>query len=159
MLNEELVIDLGKRLVEKGYTIATAESCTAGGISAFIGSVSGASRYLKGGVVSYFTEVKEHVLNVPKKLIEACDVVSKEVATQMAIGVRHLLDSDIAIGITGYAGNTGGNERVPRGTVWICAVNGNTGKQLLKELHVTSSRKENLEVCVTEAIILAMEVI
>lgn len=159
MLNEQIAIDLGKKLVNKKYTIATAESCTAGGISAFIASVSGASRYLKGGIVSYFTEVKENVLNVPKKLIETCDVVSKEVASQMAIGVRHLLDSDIAVSITGYAGNTGGNERVPCGTVWICAVNGNTGKQLFKELHVSASRKENLETCVAEATLLAMEVI
>lgn len=159
MLDEQLAKEIGNRLVERGYTIATAESCTAGGISSYIASISGASRYLKGGIVSYFTEVKKNVLNVPKKLIEECDVVSKEVAQQMAIGVRHLLDSDIAIGITGYAGNTGGNARVPRGTVWICAVNGNNGKQALRELHVNEERNKNLEVCVEEAIKLALEVI
>ncbi len=159
MLDEQLTRELGTKLVEKGYTIATAESCTAGGISSFIASISGASRYLKGGVVSYFTEVKENVLNVPKKLIEQYDVVSKEVAQQMAIGVRHLLDSDIAIGITGYAGLTGGNSKVPNGTVWICAINGNNGNQALRELHVNEERKRNLEICVEEAVKLALEVI
>ena len=65
----------------------------------------------------------------------------------------------IAIGITGYAGLTGGNSKVPNGTVWICAINGNNGNQALRELHVNEERKRNLEICVEEAVKLALEVI
>ena len=102
-----------------GLTLSTAESCTGGGIAASIVSVSGASEYFKGGVVSYCNEIKERVLGVNPHTIEECNVVSAEVATEMCLGVMQLMHTDYAIAITGCAGPGGGTPQIPVGTIWI----------------------------------------
>ena len=110
---------LGKQLVSKNKTLATAESCTGGKIAQVITSVSGASAYFKGSVVSYATETKVSVLGVSQELITAYSVVSKEVATEMALRVQKMMQTDFAIATTGNAGPTKGEADAPVGTVCI----------------------------------------
>ena len=110
---------LGKQLVSKNKTLATAESCTGGKIAQVITSVSGASAYFKGSVVSYATETKVNVLGVSQELITAYSVVSKEVATEMALRVQKMMQTDFAIATTGNAGPTKGEADAPVGTVCI----------------------------------------
>lgn len=97
---EELVDTLKKN----GATISGAESCTGGLSQALLTSISGASSYMLGGVVSYSPLVKENVLGVEKSIVEKYGVVSPECAREMAEGVRELTSSDYSFSITGVAG-------------------------------------------------------
>lgn len=111
--------ELHDLLYGSGRTLATAESCTGGGIAAAIVATGGSSDYFKGGVVSYCNEIKERLLGVHPETIEKYDVVSSEVATEMAQGAIRSLHTDYAISITGAAGPTGGTPEIPVGTIWI----------------------------------------
>ena len=110
---------LAELLLERGATVATAESCTGGNVAALLTSVPGASGYFKGSVVAYANEVKAGVLGVSREDLEAFGAVSEPVVRQMAAGVRRLLDVDYAVATSGVAGPTGGTPEKPVGTVWI----------------------------------------
>lgn len=105
--------------VLQGKTLATAESCTGGGIGAALTSVSGSSAVYCGGVVSYTNAVKNSLLGVPAALLETVGAVSAEVAEAMAAGVRQLLHTDVAVSVTGLAGPGGDEFGNPVGTVYI----------------------------------------
>ncbi len=115
---------LGDILKEKGLTISTAESCTGGNIASLITSVLGSSAYYFGTIVSYDTSVKVNLLNVNPSDINEFTVVSKQVAEQMAKGVRNQLKTDISISTTGVAGPNKGEDGKEVGTVWISVTNG-----------------------------------
>jgi competence/damage-inducible protein CinA-like protein len=115
-LLEEVV---GRLLIEKSLTLATAESCTGGLLASRITDVPGSSTYFLEGIVSYSNEAKEKMLGVPVSLLEAHGAVSTPVAEAMASGVRKLSGSDIGIGISGIAGPGGGTAEKPVGTVYI----------------------------------------
>jgi len=103
-------------------TMATAESCTGGLVSARLTDVAGASEVFVGGVVSYSNEVKEHQLGVPLDVLVGNGAVSEEVAMAMAAGARDRLAADWGVGITGIAGPSGGTEEKPVGLVhWAVA--------------------------------------
>lgn len=108
-----------KTLVERGLTLATAESCTGGNIARLLTAQAGASAYFKGGVVAYSNEVKESVLGVKHETLEAHGAVSEETVREMVEGVRTRLGADLAIATTGIAGPDGGTPEKPVGTVWI----------------------------------------
>jgi nicotinamide-nucleotide amidase len=108
-----------KTLIEKGLTLATAESCTGGNIARLLTAQAGASAYFKGGVVAYSNEVKESVLGVNHSTLETHGAVSEETVREMAEGVRQRLGADLAIATTGIAGPDGGTKEKPVGTVWI----------------------------------------
>lgn len=112
---EEVV---GEMLRERGLTIATAESLTAGTVSAALANIPGSSDYLRGGVVAYSAEEKVKVLEVPPELL-ADGSVSREVAEAMARGARRLFGTDLAVSTTGVAGPGAGGEKKPVGTVAI----------------------------------------
>lgn len=114
---------VGKQLTELGKTIAVAESCTGGQIAKAITANAGASKYFKGSIVSYATESKVNILDVPKKDIESYSVVSKEVAEAMADHVRKMFNSDYGISTTGNAGPSKGDSDAEVGTVWIAVAN------------------------------------
>ena len=106
-------------LLEKGMTLSAAESCTGGLIAKRITDYPGASKAFLGGVVSYTNGVKNHVLGVPSSLLEAYGAVSAPVARAMAMGVRVLTGSDLALSVTGLAGPDGDDRGNPVGTVFV----------------------------------------
>jgi nicotinamide-nucleotide amidase len=110
---------IAKLLTQKGMTLATAESFTGGKIAELITQMPGASAYFKGTIVSYATEAKINVLQVPKAVIENQSVVSAAVAEIMAQNVRKLMKTDFSIGTTGNAGPTKGDSKEEIGTVFI----------------------------------------
>ncbi|MDO4186527.1 MAG: CinA family protein [Bacteroidales bacterium] len=113
--------EIGALLKEKHLTMATAESCTGGGIAALVTSVSGSSSYFNGGIVAYQNEVKEQILKVHAETIEKYNVVSAQTVEEMAKGAMKALHADCAVATSGIAGPTGGDEERPVGTIWIAA--------------------------------------
>ena len=113
---EELVHNI---LINRGQTLAVAESCTGGTIASKFTAQAGASAYFLCGVVSYSNESKCNVLGVPMSDIEQHGAVSEEVAKAMAQGAKVISGSNFAISTTGIAGPTGGSKEKPVGTVWI----------------------------------------
>lgn len=116
---DTIEVVLGRLLTKRGKTISTAESCTGGKIAEVLTSVSGASKYFKGSIVSYATETKISVLGISEQLINSHSVVSLEVAKEMAIAVKRLMKTDYAIATTGNAGPTKGDSVAEVGTVFI----------------------------------------
>ncbi|MDE6069351.1 MAG: competence/damage-inducible protein A [Alistipes sp.] len=106
-------------LIERGLSLATAESCTGGVIASRFTAMPGASAYFRCGVVSYSNEAKADVLGVDPATIAQYGAVSEQVARQMAEGVRRIAGADCAVATTGIAGPTGGSDEKPVGTVWI----------------------------------------
>jgi PncC family amidohydrolase len=111
------VKELEKIFVTRGWTLATAESCTGGLLSALIVEYPGVSSFFRGAVVSYARDAKIDVLKVPSHLIAAIGEVSLPVALSMAQGVRRTLRADWGVSITGIAGPSGGSKEKPVGTV------------------------------------------
>jgi nicotinamide-nucleotide amidase len=117
--NETLQKIVGKLLVERGETIAIAESCTGGTIAQLISSVPGSSKYFSGSVTAYSNQVKMNQLGVSEEAINTYGAVSQSVVEQMAEGVRQLMHTDYAIATSGIAGPDGGTPEKPVGTTWI----------------------------------------
>ena len=113
---EELVHNI---LIERGETLAVAESCTGGVIASKFTAQAGASVYFLCGVVSYSNEAKSNVLGVNMSDIAQYGAVSEQVAKAMALGAKAISGANFAISTTGIAGPTGGSEAKPVGTVWI----------------------------------------
>ena len=117
--DETIEVMLGRLMTEKGFTLATAESCTGGKIASTLTSVSGASNYFKGSVVSYATQTKIDVLGVSKSTIDKYSVVSAQVASEMVLGIQKLTQVDYAIATTGNAGPAKGDSAADLGIVFI----------------------------------------
>lgn len=117
--NETLEEVVGQSLKLRGYTLATAESCTGGLLAGRITEVPGSSEYFLQGVVSYSNEAKIDLLGVPKKLIATHGAVSEQVAGAMAAGIRKRAGSTFGVGVTGVAGPGGGSPEKPVGLVYI----------------------------------------
>lgn len=103
----------------KGKTLATAESCTGGGIGAALTAVPGSSAVYKGGIISYTNWVKNHLLGVDGLLLDTQGAVSAPVAEAMAKGARAALQADVAVSVTGLAGPGGDEFGNPVGLVFI----------------------------------------
>lgn len=117
--DETLEVVVGKMLTKQNKTISTAESCTGGKIAAVLTSVSGASKYFKGGVVSYATAAKIDVLGVSESLIKEHSVVSRAVVSEMALNIKNMMKTDYAIATTGNAGPSKGDSNAELGAVFI----------------------------------------
>jgi len=114
-LEEEIIA----RLVEKGRTVAVAESCTGGLIGHRLTQVPGSSAAFLGGVIAYHNAVKQRVLGVPVDILEHQGAVSEATALAMAEGARRLLGADIAVAVTGIAGPSGGTDDKPVGLTYV----------------------------------------
>ena len=116
---ETLEDAVGRLLIERGLTLATAESCTGGLLGNRITNVAGSSEYYLGGIVSYSDSAKMNLLGVSQETLKEFGAVSEETAQEMAAGARRVLQSDVGVSITGIAGPTGGTEDKPVGLVYI----------------------------------------
>ena len=101
----------------RGWTVAVAESCTAGLVAARLAEVPGVSEVLLGGVIAYADEVKRDLLGVPAETLAAHGAVSAETAAAMAAGARRAAGADVGVAVTGIAGPGGGSEDKPVGLV------------------------------------------
>ena len=122
---EQVVGDL---LVQHGFRIAIAESCTGGLIASRLTDVPGSSRYVDRGVVAYANDAKTALAGVPPVLIDTHGAVSEPVATAMAEGIRTAARTDAGIGVTGIAGPGGGTPEKPVGTVAIAVALADRGR-------------------------------
>ena len=111
--SEELV----SLLIDKGYTISFAESCTGGMAAASIVDVADASKVLNASFVTYANEAKIKYANVSGETLDKYGAVSEQTAGEMAEGTAKANNADVAVGISGIAGPTGGTEDKPVGTV------------------------------------------
>lgn len=114
---ENKTTELVKKLIEKGYTISFAESCTGGKAAAAIVDVADASKVLNASFVTYANEAKMKYANVSAATLEKYGAVSEQVAGEMAYGTAMANNADVAVGISGIAGPTGGTKEKPVGTV------------------------------------------
>jgi nicotinamide-nucleotide amidase len=103
--------------IQKGKTLALAESCTGGAISSALTALPGTSSYFLGSVVSYANELKENVLHVPEKILKEFGAVSRETASHMVKGIFEITSADYALAVSGIAGPNGGSLKKPVGTV------------------------------------------
>ena len=122
---DDLELKIKKEFVDKKKTLAIAESCTGGAISAALTKVAGASQYFKGGLVVYATQSKKDILKLPVGLIKKYSVVSKEVALAMAQNVKKIYKTKVGVATTGNAGPLKGDTNAPIGRVYIGIVNNN----------------------------------
>ena len=106
-------------LADAGKTIAVAESCTGGMIASRITEVSGASSVFLCGVCAYSNQSKVDMLGVEPRVLEAHGAVSREVALEMAKGIRRASQADIGLATTGIAGPSGGTQDKPVGLVYV----------------------------------------
>ena len=130
---EDMAIAIGQQLTENKETVATAESCTAGRVAAWLARIPGASAYLLEGVVVYANEAKQKYTGVRTETLQHYGAVSPQTAIELAQGIRDTAQSTWGISVTGIAGPGGGTPQKPVGTVHI-AVAGPNG--ILKHRHL-----------------------
>ena len=122
---------IGKLLLEKGLTLATAESCTGGLVAHRITGVAGSSAYFRGSVVAYHNDIKVSELNVSTETLVTSGAVSEATARAMAEGACRRLGADVAVATSGVAGPSGGTPEKPVGTICIAVADaqGTVSKQ------------------------------
>jgi nicotinamide-nucleotide amidase len=119
MSTPSLTEQLADVLLQHGWMLATAESCTGGHIAARCTDVSGSSNWFERGFVTYSNDAKHELLGVDFALIAEHGAVSQAVAQEMALGALRHSRAQVSIAVTGVAGPTGGSAEKPVGTVWF----------------------------------------
>lgn len=114
-----LCAELAAALLQRGWLLATAESCTGGLIAAACTELPGSSRWFERGFVTYSNDAKVEMLGVDPALIAAHGAVSDKVARAMAFGALRHAQAQVSVAVTGVAGPTGGSADKPVGTVWF----------------------------------------
>lgn len=141
--------EISQILWELEKTVGTAESCTGGRIAEAMIATPGASKYFKGGVVSYVDEIKERLLHVDAQVLEEQTAVCEEVAKQMVKGACQTLNTNYAIAATGFAGPTGGTKEIPVGTIWLAC--GDIDRQVTFMVQEDYGRDINLAIATNKA--------
>ncbi|MBU3658555.1 MAG: competence/damage-inducible protein A [Flavobacteriales bacterium] len=148
--NDTLPSIVGKLLKEKNLTIGTVESCTTGLLANQICSISGASDYFQGSLLTYSNKLKVKMAHVAAENIINFGAVSEQVAREMAEGGRKNLGVDVCISTTGVAGPTGGTDEKPVGLVWIAIALPN--KTIARKFQFGDNRERNLQMTVWSAL-------
>ena len=141
--------EISEILWETEKTVGTAESCTGGRIAEAIIAVPGASKYFKGGIISYIDEVKQNLLGVDPQVLEEKTAVCEEVAIAMVQGACKALNTDYAISATGFAGPTGGTKDIPVGTIWLAC--GSKDRVVTLKVEEDHGRDINLAIATNKA--------
>lgn len=134
-----------RTFMERGKTIALAESCTGGLVANRLTNVAGSSQIFLGGVVSYDNAVKKSVLGVSPKILGEYGAVSEECARAMVRGIKALTNADYSAAITGIAGPGGGSATKPTGTVFIATLS--EGLEQCQKFHFSFPRTMFKEIC------------
>lgn len=138
---------LHAKLIERGKTVAVAESCTGGLVGAALTSRSGSSAYFQGGILSYSNEVKHRGLGVSQITLDQFGAVSEQVAKEMAEGAFKRFGVDVAVSVTGIAGPTGGTADKPVGLTYIglCDANGPRAERFIWQGDREENRRSSVE--------------
>lgn len=134
-MNQEilsLAAELGTLLQQKKLVLATAESCTGGGLSYVITHIPGSSEWFDRSFVTYSNNSKMDMLGVAAPTLDAYGAVSEAVAREMAEGALKHSNAQLSVSITGIAGPGGGTKDKPVGTVWTAYA----GRQIPTEAHM-----------------------
>ena len=118
----EVLIELKNILDKKGFSVATAESCTGGFLGAVLTSIPGSSTYFQGSIVTYSNYQKINLLKVNEETLKNFGAVSEQCALEMANNLKKIMNTDISISITGIAGPDGGTPDKPVGTVFASII-------------------------------------
>lgn len=157
MTLEEQVV---KTLNEKGLVLATAESCTGGLIAKRITDVSGSSSVFNCGIVSYSNEIKEKVLGVQHKTLEAYGAVSEQTVREMVKGVLEISGADIAVSVSGIAGPNSDNTQKPVGLIFLAVSDGKkTQVRQLNNTFTENIRESNRKSASDEALKLILDLV
>jgi nicotinamide-nucleotide amidase len=143
---------LGEQLLARNWRIATAESCTGGGVAAAITAIAGSSAWFEYGIVSYANAAKEKLLGVSHATLACEGAVSEAVVIEMARGALNISGADISVAISGVAGPSGGSPEKPVGTVWFALARA-TG-EIKTELKYFAGDRETVQ---QQAVIFALE--
>ena len=141
--------EISELLWDMEKTVGTAESCTGGRIAEAIMSVPGASKYFKGGIISYVNEIKERLLDVDPQVLLEKTAVCEEVAVAMVKGACRTLQTDYAISATGVAGPSGGTKEIPVGTIWLAC--GSAERVVTLKVEEDHGRDINLAIATNKA--------
>jgi len=114
-----LARQLGRACKRRRISVATAESCTGGGVATAITRISGSAKWFDRGFVTYSNGAKRELLGVSARTLARHGAVSEEVAREMAAGVLERSPSELSVSVTGIAGPTGGSRAKPVGLVWF----------------------------------------
>lgn len=153
--NETLEDVIVKMLKEKGFTLTTAESCTAGLLAGRIMNVPGASYVYEEGYITYSNDAKEKLLGVSSETLKSHGAVSEETAKEMAEGAARAAGANAALSVTGIAGPGGGTEEKPVGLVYVgCYVD---GKVRAERFCFTGNRQKNRDYAVAKALTILRE--
>jgi len=147
--------EVSQLLWEMEKSVSTAESCTGGRIAESLMSVPGASKYFKGGIISYVDEVKEALLGVSHDVLVEQTAVCEEVAIQMVKGACKALNTNYAVSATGVAGPTGGSKEIPVGTIWLAC--GTPERQVTLKVEEDHGRDINLAIATNRAMQLLLD--
>jgi nicotinamide-nucleotide amidase len=118
-MSTRLAKQVGKALKSRGMMLATAESCTGGGIAQAVTGVSGSSGWFDRGFVTYSNVAKEEMLGVSLETMKAYGAVSEQTVREMAAGALQFSRAQVALSVSGIAGPKGGTPEKPVGTVWF----------------------------------------
>ena len=142
--------EISKKLIEIDKSLSTAESLTGGLLSSRLTLLAGASKFFKGSIVAYDTGIKKQTLGINEKIINDHSVVSKEVANEMALKVRNMLDTDFSISTTGNAGPSKGDSDSEIGNIFISIASENGVKSF--EFNFGNNREKNINKTVNKAL-------
>ena len=157
--NEDITVEeaIGRKLIDLGKTLTTAESCTGGYIAHLITSIAGSSAYYKGGVVSYANELKQILLGVNDETLTTHGAVSEQTVIEMAEGALQQVKTDFAIAVSGIMGPGGGTDEKPVGTVWIGIAS--VDETITQRFHFRFDRRRNIEMTAMNALMMLWKTI
>ena len=152
---KKLSKEISEIFCRENFTLATAESCTAGNVAAIITAIPGSSRFYKGGVVAYADEVKQNLLHVKSETLETYGAVSEETVIEMVKGAIETFNTDYAMATSGIAGPGGGTHEKPVGTIWLAA--GSKDKIITEKLTEDEGREKNVQSATKNVLQLLLE--
>lgn len=152
MTIEQLLLHIANQLKNNQLVLATAESCTGGGLSYILTSLPGSSEWFERGFVTYSNEAKIQMLGVNESTLSIHGAVSEATVKEMAEGALKHSRANLSIAITGIAGPDGGTSDKPVGTVWIAWAKNNTAT--LTERYYFGGNRETIR---KQSIMKAME--